>query len=87
MDTSIQIDRLNERQKALEAIMAKSDPHLWGVLKKTLEAFRKAYPADYDEYIAANTEYNTNEATLAELENRLAIEAEEIETLRHIEEE
>jgi predicted RNase H-like nuclease (RuvC/YqgF family) len=87
MDTSIQIDRLNERQKALEAIMAKSDPHLWGVLKKTLEAFRKAYPADYDEYIAANTEYNTNEATLAELENRLAIEAEEIENLRHIEEE
>ena len=87
MDTSIQIDRLKERQKALEAAMAKSDPHLWGVLKKTLEAFRKAYPNDYDEYIAANTEYNTNEATLAELDRQLAIEAEELENLRHIEEE
>jgi uncharacterized coiled-coil protein SlyX len=74
METREQIARLNERQVELQSIMAKSDKHLWGCLKKLLETFRENYPEDYAEYITSNDEYNDNEKLLKELEAKLAEE-------------
>ena len=74
METREQIARLNERQVELQAIMAKSDKHLWGCLKKLLETFKVNYPEDYAEYIASNNEYNDNEELLKELEVKFAEE-------------
>ena len=76
METREQIARLNERQVELQAIMAKSDKHLWGCLKKLLDLFREEYPADFEEYTKANAEYNENEERLKEL--NLIVESEEL---------
>lgn len=76
MSTSEEIKKLEERQIVLKYEMAKSDPHLWGVLKKTLETFKENYPNDYDEYIAANDEFNDNEVKLSELRAKLDSEKE-----------
>lgn len=82
METREQIARLNERQVELQAIMAKSDKHLWGCMKKLLELFREEYPADFEEYTKANAEYNENEVKLKDL----ALVAESEELIEHNEE-
>lgn len=76
MSTSEEIKKLEERQIVLKCEMAKSDPHLWGILKKILEIFRENYPNDYAEYIAANDEFNDNEVKLSELRAKLKSEKE-----------
>ena len=42
---------------------------------------RQTYPLDYEEYEAANAEYNANEKTLAELRARRAEELAAEETV------
>ena len=66
------------------SVMSESDAHA-AKCAKLGKKFATAYPEDYAAYIAANEEYNANEAKIAEA--KLAIEAEEIENLRHAEEE
>lgn len=82
METREQIARINERQTELQAIMARSDKHLWGCLKKLLDLFREEYPEDFEEYTKANTEYNENEVKLREL----SLIAESEELIEHTEE-
>ena len=84
MDARTQLQQLEERQLELLAVMSESDAHA-AKCAKLGKKFATAYPEDYAAYIAANEEYNANEAKIAEA--KLAIEAEEIENLRHIEEE
>jgi hypothetical protein len=81
MDLMQQIRTLESRQTELRNKMSESDPHLWGCLKKVLELFRQTYPGDYAAYTAANEEYNTNEAKLAELQTKLD-EERAVETRR-----
>ena len=84
MDARTQLQQLEERQLELLSVMSESDAHA-AKCAKLGKKFATAYPEDYAGYIAANEEYNANEAKIAEA--KLAIEAEEIENLRHIEEE
>jgi hypothetical protein len=84
MDARTQLQQLEERQLELLSVMSESDAHA-AKCAKLGKKFATAYPEDYAAYIAANDEYNANEAKIAEA--KLAIEAEEIENLRHIEEE
>ncbi len=84
MDTKIQLQQLEERQIALLSEMSKSDAHA-AKCAKMGKKFATAYPEDYAEYLKANKEYNANEAKIAEA--KLAIEAEELEGLRHTEDE
>jgi hypothetical protein len=84
MDARTQLQQLEERQLVLLSVMSESDAHA-AKCAKLGKKFATAYPEDYAAYIAANEEYNANEAKIAEA--KLAIEAEEIENLRHIEEE
>jgi hypothetical protein len=84
MDARTQLQQLEERQLELLSVMSESDAHA-AKCAKLGKKFATAYPEDYAAYIAANEEYNANEAKIAEA--KLAIEAEEIENLRHIEEE
>ena len=84
MDAREQLQQLEERQLELLAVMSESDAHA-AKCAKLGKKFATAYPEDYAAYIAANEEYNANETKIAEA--KLAIEAEEIENLRHIEEE
>lgn len=73
METQQQIDTLESRQLELRAVMAKSDDRAAKCIKSGLD-FRTTYPLDYEEYEAANAEYNRNEQTLTELKARLAEE-------------
>lgn len=84
MDAREQLQRLEERQLELLSEMSKSDAHA-AKCAKLGKKFATTYPEDYAAYAAANDEYNANEAKIAEA--KLAIEAEELENLRHIEEE
>ena len=61
-------------------VMAKSDDRAAKCSKSGLD-FRATYPLDYEEYEAANAEYNANEKTLAELRARRAEELAAEETV------
>lgn len=80
METQQQINILESRQLELRAVMAKSDDRAAKCSKSGLD-FRATYPLDYEEYEAANAEYNKNEQTLAELkakrDEELAAEEEQ----------
>lgn len=71
METQQRINNLESRQLELRAIMAKSDDRAAKCIKSGLD-FRATYPLDYEEYEAANAEYNRNEQTLAELKAKRA---------------
>lgn len=76
MDTREEIQRLEERQLELLSIMRRSDDHA-AKCAKLGRSFEHDYPGDYADYTAANSEYNENEAKMAEL--AVWIEAEEAE--------
>lgn len=80
MNTFYQIERLRERQTALLAVMAESDSHAAKCAKLGLD-FKAAYPGDYAAYIAANDEYNANEAKMEELQAKL--KEEQAAEIRH----
>ena len=80
METQRQIDTLESRQLELRAVMAKSDDRAAKCSKSGLD-FRATYPLDYEEYEAANAEYNANEKTHAELRARRAEELAAEETV------
>ena len=80
METQQQINNLESRQLELRAIMAKSDDRAAKCIKSGLD-FRATYPLDYEEYEAANAEYNRNEQTLAELKAKRAEELAAEETV------
>ena len=80
METQQQINILQSRQLELRAIMAKSDDRAAKCSKFGLD-FRATYPLDYEEYEAANAEYNRNEQTLAELKAKRAEELAAEETV------
>lgn len=66
MENQNEILALESRQVALLAIMASSDARASKCSKLGL-VFEEEYPDDYDAYVAANSEYNINEETLAGL--------------------
>ena len=66
METQQRIDILESRQLELRAVMAKSDDRAAKCTKSGLD-FRATYPLDYEEYEAANAEYNHNEDALGVL--------------------
>ena len=76
MTTQVKIDRLKERLLALEATMAKSDAHLCKCAKLGV-TFADTYPAEYEEYKAANEEYNKVELELKVLQAQLDNEVPE----------
>lgn len=76
MTTQVKIDRLKERLLALEATMAKSDAHLCKCAKLGV-TFVDTYPAEYEEYKAANEEYNKVELEVKELQAQLDNEVPE----------
>ena len=80
METQQRINILESRQLELRAIMAKSDDRAAKCIKSGLD-FRATYPLDYEEYEAANAEYNRNEQTLAELKAKRAEELAAEETV------
>lgn len=80
METQQQINILESRQLELRAIMAKSDDRAAKCIKSGLD-FRATYPLDYEEYEAANAEYNRNEQALAELKAKRAEELAAEETV------
>lgn len=81
METQQQINELQSRQLQLRAIMASSDERAAKCVKNGA-SFRETYPEDFAQYEAANTEYNANERTLAELEAiREEERAEEVQPL------
>lgn len=67
METREKIEALKSRNNELMKIMAKSDAHDCKCHKMNL-SFQETYPEDYAEYVAANKEYNGNEAEIARLE-------------------
>lgn len=80
METQQQINNLESRQLELRAIMAKSDDRAAKCIKSGLD-FRATYPLDYEEYEAANAEYNANEKALADLKAKRAEELAAEETV------
>lgn len=76
METQQQINALESRQLELRAIMASSDARAAKCVKAGL-SFPETYPADYDEYIAANAEYNRNEQALAQLQAQIRHDKDE----------
>ena len=63
-----QLENLQARQLELLAAMKKTD----GIASKCTKLgkpFKDEYPNEYDDYIAANTEYNSNEADIERLKN------------------
>lgn len=84
METQQQINILESRQLELRAIMAQSDGRASKCSKQGI-FFEHTYPEDYARYQAANTEYNKNEQTLAELKAKRAEElaAEEEQRLKN----
>lgn len=75
MTTVENIQSLEERQVALEAIMRKSDAHASKCAKMGLK-YKTQYPDEYAAYEAAWKEYNANETTLETLRQEAAEEAE-----------
>ena len=72
-----QINALESRQLELQRKMASSDAHA-AKCSKLSKKFSTQYPEEYEEYLAANEEYNANEETLQELyAQREAEEADE----------
>ena len=61
-----QIKILEIRQLELQAIMASSDSRASKCTKNGI-SFREVYPTEYADYIAANQEYNANEAEITRL--------------------
>lgn len=80
METQQQINILESRQLELRAVMAKSDDRAAKCSKSGLD-FRATYPLDYEEYEAANAEYNANEKNLGGAEGRRAEELAAEETV------
>lgn len=76
MNTREEIQRLEERQLELLSVMRRSDDHAVKC-SKLGRSFEHDYPAEYAAYVAANKEYNANEAKRAEL--TVQLEAEEAE--------
>lgn len=76
METQQKINELQSRQLALRAIMAASDERASKCIK-TGAFFPEAYPDDFAQYEAANTEFNDNELVLAELQATREAEREE----------
>lgn len=79
MNTREEIQRLEERQLELLSVMRRSDDHAVKCSKLGLP-FEHEYPEEHAAYVAANAEYNANEARAAEL--AALLEAEEAESLR-----
>lgn len=77
MNTREEIQRLEERQLELLSIMRRSDDHAVKC-SKLGRSFEHDYPSEYAAYVAANREYNANEAKMAELTVRLEAEATEV---------
>ena len=75
MTTQETINALESRQLELRAIMRSSDAHA-AKCAKLDKKFSEEYPDAYSEYVSANTEFNENEATLAELYSTLVAEGE-----------
>ena len=48
--------------------MSKSDAHASKCSKLNI-SFKDEYPTEYDEYVAAREQYNTNQERIAELES------------------
>jgi PHP family Zn ribbon phosphoesterase len=81
MTTQEQINKLETRQLELLTIMSNSDAHA-AKCAKLGKDFYKEYPEDYNEYTAANSEYNSNEALFPELKKKFEEEKAEEETKR-----
>lgn len=77
MNTREEIQRLEERQLELLSIMRRSDDRAVKC-SKLGRSFEHDYPEEYAAYVAANKEYNANEAKMAELAVRLEAEATEV---------
>ncbi len=77
MNTREEIQRLEERQLELLSVMRRSDDHAVKC-SKLGRSFEHDYPEEYVAYVAANREYNANEAKMAELAVRLEAEATEV---------
>lgn len=77
MNTREEIQRLEERQLELLSVMRRSDDHAVKC-SKLGRSFEHDYPAEYAAYVAANKEYNANEAKMTELAIRLEAEATEV---------
>lgn len=75
METIERINELEKRQLELKAVMQKSDEHALKCFKSGLD-FKTTYPADWESYEEARTEYNENETALAELYEQLNAERE-----------
>ncbi len=75
MTTQETINALESRQLELRAVMRSSDAHA-AKCAKLDKKFSEEYPEAYAEYVSANTEFNENEATLAELYSVLEAEQE-----------
>lgn len=75
MNTREEIQRLEERQLELLSVMRRSDDHAVKC-SKLGRPFGQDYPEEYAAYVAANAEYNANEARAAEL--AALLEAEDI---------
>ena len=71
-----QIKILEIRQLELQAIMASSDARASKCTKNGV-SFREVYHTEYADYIAANQEYNANEAEIARLTEILETEITE----------
>lgn len=70
-EIQLQINALEARQNDLRLIMAKSDAHAAKCSKLGL-SFAETYPAELEEYQAANVEFNENEERHAFLCEQLA---------------
>ena len=77
MNTREEIQRLEERQLELLSVMRRSDDHAVKC-SKLGRSFEHDYPSEHAAYVAANKEYNANEAKMAELAVRLEAEATEV---------
>ena len=62
------LQKLEEQQLHLQAVMSKSDAHASKCSKLNI-SFKDEYPTEYDEYVAAREQYNINQERIAELES------------------
>lgn len=72
-----ELKQLQSRQVALLTTMSKSDARA-AKCSKLGKKFQTQYPDDYAEYVAANEEYQTVEARIAEIEAEMQSEGEEV---------
>lgn len=70
-----QLRELESQQIALLSVMQKSDAHALKCTKLGL-SFAETYPDDEAEYVAAREQYNLNEETIQNLQNKIQIEQE-----------